>query len=209
MSEATRSMWTRQAADGELRDLLVETRDRWDVRPAWMFVEGPTRCQFAYASALDLCRLGTAWQVRLFCRSYELAARRRDFEQERPWLVRYVGEAAPADVASRDDSSHDSPLVDGEEAGGRADNDDGAWCPDSHELTDGSSFELRLFEKPTGEGRTSDATRFATAELDYPVPELPLQPVGQAKLIVRSFDHDGGPIICWSELKPKTTSGEP
>ncbi len=35
----------------------------------------------------------------------------------------------------------------------------GAW---TFGLTDGPSFELRLLEKPTGEGRTADETRFAS-----------------------------------------------
>jgi hypothetical protein len=204
MSQPSRGLWTRQATDEELWTLLMGIRDRFGITPAWMFLESPTECRFTDPSAFDICRLATAWQVRLFCPSYELAARRWDFERERTWLVRYAGEVAPAGALSWyvwACASAMAPVEGGEDPSVVTE-----WHPDPQAPTGGSTIEIFLLRKPNSQERTSDETRFATAELDYPVGESPPNLADRARLIASRWDHPGGPIICWTKLELHATS---
>jgi len=174
MSQLAPKMWTRQASDDELRDLLVQVHGQWGQVPAWVFVESPTECQFLAPPERMPTQLEAMWQVRMFCPSAELAARRWDFERGRPWLLRYVGEVEPADLAG--------------------------WQEEGGALVSESSLELHLLERPTGKAKLKDVTRFATAKLEYPVPGTAGKTTHEARLTVRQFEHKGGRIVCWTGL---------
>jgi len=82
---------SRRATDAELAAILVDLCKPGG-QTAWCFVEGPTRCEFVdpadVAPLTDW--LATLWQVRLFTEECEIAARRRDFQADQPWMVRWI-----------------------------------------------------------------------------------------------------------------------
>ncbi len=79
-----------EAALAGLIALGVEEDERW------CFVEGPTASGFwPEGRRPDQVMIGKLWSVRLFGPESELAARRLDFENERPWQVRWCGQERP------------------------------------------------------------------------------------------------------------------
>lgn len=98
--------WTRRASDRELAELVGMRRV---AESQWCFVEGPTCSGFVDRARLAE-RLTEAWLIRVFGEDGEIAARRMDFNSERPWLVRSIIREATSNEGWR---AHD--IGDGEE----------------------------------------------------------------------------------------------
>ena len=131
---------SRRAADAELITILAKLPEP-EGRTAWCFIEGPTRCEFV--DPADVVRhadwLATLWQIRLFAEECEIAARRRDFQDDRPWMVRWIAPTHPAS--------------------------DGWSTPMS--LPPGDPQQLLLYGQVNAEGNFQEG-RFRRAALKYP-----------------------------------------
>jgi hypothetical protein len=90
---------SRRATDAELITILTDPLEP-ERRATWCFIEGPTRCEFV--DPADVVQhadwLARLWQVRLFTEECEIAARRRDFQDNQPWMVRWIASMPPAGI---------------------------------------------------------------------------------------------------------------
>lgn len=84
--------WTRRATDAELVSFAEQLFPA--AADVWCFVEGP-RCSDFVGLEEVADRCGDAWSVRVFGEDREIAARRRGFEDDSPWLVRVIGRVPP------------------------------------------------------------------------------------------------------------------
>lgn len=89
---------SRYASDAELVSILAEAAKSED-RTRWCCVEGPTRCAFVGSAEVTrhAIQAATLWQVRLFAEEVEIAARRRHFQADQAWMVRWIAPALPGD----------------------------------------------------------------------------------------------------------------
>jgi hypothetical protein len=159
--------WSRHANDAELAE-LVASRDVGS--PRWCFVESPTCSDFLDATQLER-HIGGAWMVRLFAKAGELAARRRDFGSEQPWLVRVISEQPPAGAVWR-----------------------------RHSLDGAERQSLVLYGTHDAEGRFIEGTQFRDA-FDYPGVEVESGSERAVLVTCVHRAGDGGPVVRWVALR--------
>ncbi len=82
--------FTQRASDLE----LLRLGQSLSASVAWCFVESATVSEFLELADLER-HISTAWLVRAFGETCELAARRIDFTSSSPWLVRLIGQTPP------------------------------------------------------------------------------------------------------------------
>ena len=152
----------------------------------YLFREGPTISQFDWNN--DEARFAEAelaglWLVRVFCREYELFARRLNYNVEQTWQVRIVAEPRLLTAEPR-------LLTEGNTA---------TFIEDAATV---------LWGDATGSGNSfvTKPNRFRRAKLEYPGTES-WSERERCKLLAERFQPaEGETIVCWTELKPAETT---
>lgn len=162
---------SRRASDAELVAILKEVT-KPESCAAWCFIEGPTCCKFAEPTQVtsNTNQIAILWQVRLFAEDFEVAARRLNFQDEQPWLVRWIGAA----LALLTDSGWSGPL----------------------NLPPAKSRNLLLYGQ-VKEGCFQEG-RFLRAVLQYPGNAW--KEGDRAILATETYELDDGMIVRWKQI---------
>ncbi len=163
---------SRRASDAELVAIL-EGAAKPESHAAWCFIEGPTCCKFTEPTQVtsNTNQIAILWQVRLFAENFEVAARRLNFQDEQPWMVRWIGAA----LALLTDSGWSGPL----------------------NLPPAKSSDLLLYGQTNPKGSFQEG-RFLLAELQYPGEDW--KEKDQAVLATEIYELDDGAIVRWKQI---------